>query len=211
MSLPTGRLFATTGRLGDVAVHTVTPGSVAGMGDYSRWTVPAQALSPALHLRLSPAAPCYSAIPRHPTPPHATSRHLRPTSRHLPQALSHAPAASPSYHPYQALSHGMPTRTAALSWARGGATASSNALVGACDTKVCTLHPLPRYTPIHMPHPVPCYTPYHAAAPHHAAPPHPATHPYPATPLPSPSCARSASGASRATGCPWPPKVRLRV
>jgi len=75
---PTGRLFATTGRLGDVAVHTVTPGSVAGMGDYSRWTVPAQALS-----------------------------------------------------------HGMPTRTAALSWARGGATASSNALVGACDTKVC--------------------------------------------------------------------------
>ena len=75
---PTGRLFATTGRLGDVAVHTVTPGSVAGMGDYSRWTVPSQALS-----------------------------------------------------------HGMPTRTAALSWARGGAAAASNALVGACDTKVC--------------------------------------------------------------------------
>ena len=77
--LPTGRLFATTGRLGDVAVHTVTPGSVAGMGDYSRWTVPAQALSPALHLRLSPAAPCYSAIPRHPTPPHATPRHPTPS------------------------------------------------------------------------------------------------------------------------------------
>jgi len=77
---PTGRRFATTGRLGDVAVHNVTPGSVAGFGGDSRWTVPAQALT-----------------------------------------------------------HGMPTRTAALSWARGGATTSSSAsiLVGACDTKVC--------------------------------------------------------------------------
>ena len=38
-----GRRFATTGRLGDVAVHNVTPGSVAGFGGDSRWTVPAQA------------------------------------------------------------------------------------------------------------------------------------------------------------------------
>ena len=130
LSLPTGRLFATTGRLGDVAVHTVTPGSVAGMGDYSRWTVPAQALS-----------------------------------------------------------HGMPTRTAALSWARGGATASSNALVGACDTKVCTLHPY-RATP-----PSTCHTPYHATPPtmlqpltmlHPLTLPHTLTlpHPYPHHPAP---------------------------
>ena len=123
----------------------------------------------------------------------------------------------------QALSHGMPTRTAALSWARGGATAASNALVGACDTKVCARIARPAHTPHRLrrlaasPGRVSaCHTPTRPTHPHTTSPPtmrrpSPCHTPAPCdTPspchTPSPSDARSASGASRVTGCPWSPK-----
>ena len=91
----------------------------------------------------------------------------------------------------QALSHGMPTRTAALSWARGGATATSNALVGACDTKVCARMSIAR--PAHTPHRLrrlaaspglvsACHTPTRHST---HTPRHPIT-PYHATPLTMP-------------------------
>ena len=117
----------------------------------------------------------------------------------------------------------MPTRTAALSWARGGATAASNALVGACDTKVCARIARPAHTPHRLrrlaasPGLVSaCHTHTRPTHPHTTSPPtmrrpSPCHTPAPCdTPspchTPSPSDARSASGASRVTGCPWSPK-----
>ena len=196
LSLPTGRLFATTGRLGDVAVHTVTPGSVAGMGDYSRWTVPAQALSPALHLRLSPAAPCYSAIPRHPTPPHATPRHPTPppATSGRPRVISRRRSRTPR------LRHLVitPTRRCRTACPRGLPRSRGHAAAPPPPPTRWSERATPRSarcTPYRATPPSTCHTPYHATPPtmlqpltmlHPLTLPHTLTlpHPYPHHPAP---------------------------